>query len=631
MIEVRTLGPVELIVDGGEPQRELLWRKNLALLLYLSRSKGGRRSREHLVGMLWGDRPDATARHSLNEALRVLRRACEDGALESIGDQVVLDVESVRLDLDEFERRVDAHEWDAAAAMVRGSWMEGFAVSGCNEFEDWLAAERSHWNRIAAKALLHQGAVRLSRGDEIAATELARRVLALDPFSDGAIRLLMESAAIRGERASALGMYEEFSARLAEELGIEPETETAALAERVQRERSFRAPEQLPREEAWSRRPPLVGRERELETAIGIIRSGASERQPAVIVLHGESGSGKTRLADEVVTRARLEGAAIARIRSVPSDAEAEWSALLGLAKGGLLEAEGAAVADPRGVAALLERTGWQDPALRDYARGAAPMALPGAFTEVARAVAELRPLVLWIDEADYLDASSLRALPGLVRDLAGTPVTLLMSMRGYPAKPAIDELHGRIGHDIAGVSIPLAPLDMSRVHELVEAMMPDLDPTEVERLARRILSDSAGLPLFAVDLLNGVRLGLEIEERQSWPEPFKTMDQAYPGDLPDTVTAAIRIGFRRLSEPAQEILAAAAALESPVAPGALHRVTGFEDDELSDALDELEWHRWLSADVRGYSFVARIVRDVIARDMLTPGQRIRIREAAGG
>jgi hypothetical protein len=34
---------------------------------------------------------------------------------------------------------------------------------------------------------------------------------------------------------------------------------------------------------------------------------------------------------------------------------------------------------------------------------------------------------------------------------------------------------------------------------------------------------------------------------------------------------------------------------------------------------------------VRGYSFVARIVQDVIARDMLTAGQKIRIREAAAG
>ena len=51
---------------------------------------------------------------------------------------------------------------------------------------------------------------------------------------------------------------------------------------------------------------------------------------------------------------------------------------------------------------------------------------------------------------------------------------------------------------------------------------------------------------------------------------------------------------------------------------------------ELGRALDELEWHRWLVAEPRGYSFVARIVRQVVERDMLTPGQRRRVLEAAG-
>jgi hypothetical protein len=54
---------------------------------------------------------------------------------------------------------------------------------------------------------------------------------------------------------------------------------------------------------------------------------------------------------------------------------------------------------------------------------------------------------------------------------------------------------------------------------------------------------------------------------------------------------------------------------------------TGLEEEAVDEALDELEWNRWLVAEKRGYAFVARIVRDVVARDMLTPGQRRRIQE----
>ncbi len=64
--------------------------------------------------------------------------------------------------------------------------------------------------------------------------------------------------------------------------------------------------------------------------------------------------------------------------------------------------------------------------------------------------------------------------------------------------------------------------------------------------------------------------------------------------------------------------------------PDTLAHVTGLAEPELLSALDELEWLRWLVADTRGYSFVARIVKEAIARDMLTPGQRQRIIEAAG-
>jgi hypothetical protein len=61
-----------------------------------------------------------------------------------------------------------------------------------------------------------------------------------------------------------------------------------------------------------------------------------------------------------------------------------------------------------------------------------------------------------------------------------------------------------------------------------------------------------------------------------------------------------------------------------------LAQVLGREVEAIAPALDELEWQRWLAADPRGYTFVARLVRDVVGQDMVTPGQRRRLRERAG-
>jgi len=95
-------------------------------------------------------------------------------------------------------------------------------------------------------------------------------------------------------------------------------------------------------------------------------------------------------------------------------------------------------------------------------------------------------------------------------------------------------------------------------------------------------------------------------------------------------VVAAIRIGFRRLSPSAQRVLAAASVLGDLVAASLLEKVLSQSPEDTALALDELEWHRWLVAEPRGYSFVARLVRRVVERDMLTPGQRQRVLVAAG-
>src|SRR5207245_3127576 len=86
-LSVRVLGPARVTVDGAAAPPELLWRKHLALLVYLARSPRKSRTREHLVGLLWSDRDEKQARHSLSEALRVLRRVLGDAGVQADVDQ----------------------------------------------------------------------------------------------------------------------------------------------------------------------------------------------------------------------------------------------------------------------------------------------------------------------------------------------------------------------------------------------------------------------------------------------------------------------------------------------------------------------------------------------------------------
>ena len=633
MITCRTLGPVEVSTDGGPPPAELLWRKHLALLVYLARSPRLARSREHLTGLLWGDRPEPAARHSLREALRVLRRCAGETGMDADTEQVRLADGTVMLDVDLLEEHAAAGRWEEAAQLVSGDFLEGFSVADAPEFEDWLAAERLHWRSRSVEALAQCSTAAARRGQLDRAAECGRRALRLDAASGAAVRRTMTALALAGDRAGALQLFDAFAEHLAREVGTAPDGETRALAERVRSERAWKAPEAeaAPRRGAESRRAPLAGREHELALLLGAWERCRAEKRAAVGFIEGDGGVGKTRLAEEVVSRGRLEGAAVSAVRAVAGDDAEPLGGVLALARGGLADTAGVAGAPPEALAAFAARIGeWAE--RFPGARSAAPLPVPAALVEAVRAAATDQPLLFFLDDAQWWDGASVEALGALLRDLAAAPVFVLITAVTAAPREELDQLRVRVGRDVPGVALRLGPLHSAALQALARWAFPAYGDVEIDRIARRVATDSAGLPLLAVELFHAVALGLDLHRTAgAWPAEHHTLDASLPGDLPDAVVAAMRIGYRRLGKDAQAVLAAASVLGERADGTILAKATGLPADRLAAALDEAEWQRWLVADARGYSFVARIVRDCVAKEMLTEGQRRRVLEAAGG
>ena len=298
MIALRLLGPLEVSVDGNAAPPELLWRKNVALLVYLARSPRRTRTREHLVGLLWGDKAESSARHSLREAIRVLRQAGGDGALVTRGDQVILAEDAVTLDVERFEQCVRAGDWPGGSALLVGGFLEGFAVPDSPAFEDWLAAERLALARRGVDVLVRHADALQRTGDAAASAEAAQRALGLDPLSEAAARALLLARALRGDRAGALAVYDSFAERLHEAAAAEPAETTRQLAEQVRRERVWRASGQRVLG-AESRRAPLTGRTAELAALLEHCATARSGRA-TVVLLQGDPGMGRTRLIEEL-------------------------------------------------------------------------------------------------------------------------------------------------------------------------------------------------------------------------------------------------------------------------------------------------------------------------------------------
>jgi DNA-binding SARP family transcriptional activator len=631
VILCRTLGPIEVTLDGGPAPAELLWRKNLALMIYLARSPRRTRSRDHLVGLLWGDRSEAAARHSLSEALRVIRRHAGEAAVEATGGQIRLAAGVIEVDVEHLEALAEAEQLEQAAELIAGEFLEGFSVPGASEFEDWLASEREVWRRRAVDVLV-RGCDQLAQGGRTQeASALAGRALALDQTSERALGASLRCLSLLGDRSGALELYERFAARVKEEVGTDPGEETRALVDRIRRERNLRPEGVIGRTDGEGAvRPPFEGRAGELGRLLQAVSRAAAERVATLLVFEGESGVGKTRLLEELLARVRLDGFSIATARAVEADRAEPWSGLLAVARGGLAEAQGIGAAPPEALGAFAEAL----PAWRERFPGVDPQSaypIGRAMVEALRTATEERPVVVALDDAQWLDRDTAVELSAILRDLATAPLTVVLAMVPHPKRPELDELRARIGRDLAGEAVRLRPLDRAALRRLAERMLPGYDRVAIDRVTRRVATDSAGMPLLAVELLRAVALGLDLGTiSEAWPEPLRTLDQTLPGELPDAVVAAIRIGFRRLSPSAQRVLAAASVLGDLVTASLLEKVLSQSPEETALALDELEWHRWLVAEPRGYSFVARLVRRVVERDMLTPGQRRRVLAAAG-
>src|SRR5713101_7073991 len=220
-VSVSVLGPARITIDGAPAPSELLWRKHLALLVYLARSPRRARTREHLIGLLWSERDEKSARHSLSEALRVFRRVLGDERVRADVDQVALAAGAVTLDCDELAARTGANDWAGAARLAAGDFLEGLSVPDANEFESWLAGERLLWRARSVEALTKWAEAQLAGAETAGAKEAALRALELEPTAEVAARAGIRALALDGDRSAALALAERVAASLAERLGTE--------------------------------------------------------------------------------------------------------------------------------------------------------------------------------------------------------------------------------------------------------------------------------------------------------------------------------------------------------------------------------------------------------------------------
>ncbi len=236
MIELRTFGQLDLRDAQGEQISSVLQHpKRLALLVYLAAARPrGFHRRDTLLALLWPELDETRARAALRKAAFNLRRSLGQSVLVSRGDDdLAVDFTAVSCDaaqLGDAQTRQDAQ---SVVQVYHGNFLQGFFVGDAPAFEHWAERERQHLHGLAFRAtwLLAEQAER--NGDGYGAAQWARRAAALTPDDEPALRKLMELLDRLGDRAGAIGAYEDFSRRMRREYDTYPSLATRAIAQTI--------------------------------------------------------------------------------------------------------------------------------------------------------------------------------------------------------------------------------------------------------------------------------------------------------------------------------------------------------------------------------------------------------------
>lgn len=227
----------------------------------------------------------------------------------------------------------------------------------------------------------------------------------------------------------------------------------------------------------------MVGRQAEQKRIARFLSAG--KRGHAVCLISGDAGIGKTFLLEGARAAARRRGFAVLGTAPDESEADLPFSGL-----GDLLES----------VPGDLQLTELR--LLADALRGGKalePRTLPAAVARALRALSERRPLLISLDNLEWLDNSSWRALRFALRRVDGHRVAVAAALR------SADSERGRaVVRSTATASVErleLTPLPDDAVEELLRrrGVLPD---ARADR--RRLLESAAGNPYFALELAAG-------------------------------------------------------------------------------------------------------------------------------
>src|SRR6266480_2055777 len=637
-LHIRLLGDFNLLYSDQQVT-SLNTTRLRSLLAYLVLHRDVPQQRQHLAFLFWPDATEAQARNNLRQLLHQLRQALPAVEHFLSADTHMLywhPVTPFHLDVAEFEQRLtlaeaairrnDQHALQDALEQADNLY-RGELLPGC--YDEWILPERERLRQRHLQVLEQLLRLFEGQGDTVTAIRYAQRLIGLDPLSEDLYRRLMRLYALNNDRASALRVYHTWAATLQRELGIEPDPATREAYERLLH---LEAPDARVRERqpAFTAPPTLIGRKPEWED-LQAAWHRATDREPHFVLVTGEAGIGKSRLAEEFLLWASQQGVVTAKTRSYAAEGQlslapvTDWLRSDGL-RSHLGQLDMVWLTE---VARLLPELLAEQPDLPRYESVTEYGQRQRFFEALARAIlAASQPLLLLIDDLQWCDQETLEWLHFLLRfdQMARLLVVGCAREEELPPHHPLRTFLLHLRNSMRVTEITLQPLDAAETAKLASQVAKrELDTGSVMHLYH----ETGGYPLFVVERVRA-DLGRVSASPLEADRPHRQSPLEDARTLPPRVHAVLVGRLLQLSPSSYELVELAAIIGREFTLDLLIAVSNADVDSAVRVLDEL-WHKRIVREhgANSYDFTHDKLREVAYGEISAPQRRMLHRRVA--
>jgi DNA-binding SARP family transcriptional activator/tetratricopeptide (TPR) repeat protein len=615
-LQLRLFGHFQLLLQG-KPVDGFHQARLQLLLAYVTLHRDRALPRQQIAFLFWPDSAEKQAFTNLRKLLYLLRQAlpAADHFLSLTAETVTWRSDTAfTLDVADFEAAFQRGEASDSPVAKIAAYQEATGCYGGDLlpgfYDEWILVERERLRSVYANALTRLADLYESQRAYADALTCAQRLLSQDSLQESSHRLLMRLYLLNEDRAAALRVYHTCATLLREELGVDPSPATEEIYQRLL---WLEDQPQTPIPALAATAAPLVGRDLEWNQ-LRALWQGARDGHPQLVLIEGEAGIGKTRLAEELFDTVKRQGMVAAYTRAYAAEGAAAYAPLVDLLRSGPIYA-------------ALGRldTVWLNELSRllPELAGATPH-LPPPITEewqrhrfqealIQGCLAAGGPLLIHFDDLQWCDRETLAWLHFLLRIDQREKLLVVGTLRpgeidaGHP----LNRLRLELQRSDRCVSISLAPLSAADVVQLASHVNSRELSTEAHE---RLFVQTEGNPLFVIEMLRGenqpavVRDGAYLALHPS-PHPSLSSDLR---TLPAKVQVVIEARLAQLTTPARQLARVAAVIGRNFTFDLLTDASDQKEQELVVGLDEL-WRRRIIREqgVDAYDFSHDRIREV--------------------